>query len=149
MSTCQICGREIKANTGVIAHHGYRRPGCGWQTASCMGAKHFAYELSCDRIAAAIQSVQTFVDNASTNLDILNGNPPKTITFSFNRKSYTVDKPDNFNPDTAFGCLRPRTYENEYAKLVSEGQRSIKSAKVDLNFLKERLAKWIAPQPGR
>jgi len=145
MNTCQICGRIIKAPAGVIAHHGYKRPGGGWQTSSCMGAKHLAYELSCDRIAAAIQSVQAFVEIESRNLSDLNSNPPKTITFSINRKSYTVDRPDNFNPDTAKGCLRPRTYENEYMKKIHELKSAIKSARLDLKFLQERLSSWIAP----
>ena len=43
--TCQICDRAIKANTGVIAHHGYQRPGEGWQTASCPGARALPYEV--------------------------------------------------------------------------------------------------------
>lgn len=42
--TCQICGRGIFANTGLIAHHGYQRPGDGWQTASCRGARQLPYE---------------------------------------------------------------------------------------------------------
>lgn len=25
-TTCQICGRPIKAKNGLISHHGYRRP---------------------------------------------------------------------------------------------------------------------------
>lgn len=37
--TCQCCFRQIFAETGTIAHHGYERPGHGWQTASCVGAK--------------------------------------------------------------------------------------------------------------
>jgi hypothetical protein len=43
---CQCCGRAIFAETGSIAHHGYQRPGDGWQTASCWGAKHLPFEVS-------------------------------------------------------------------------------------------------------
>lgn len=25
-TTCQVCGRAIKASNGLIAHHGYKRP---------------------------------------------------------------------------------------------------------------------------
>lgn len=46
--TCQICGRPILAETGVIAHHGYKRPGHGWQTASCYGARELPFEKSRD-----------------------------------------------------------------------------------------------------
>ena len=46
---CQCCGRAILANLGTIAHHGYERPGHGWQTNSCMGAKRLPFEV--DRTA--------------------------------------------------------------------------------------------------
>lgn len=46
---CQCCGRSILANLGTIAHHGYERPGHGWQTGSCMGAKELPFEV--DRTA--------------------------------------------------------------------------------------------------
>lgn len=56
--TCQCCGRKHLANTGTIAHHGYQRPGGGWQTASCMGAKHLPFEVSRDRLATLIASLK-------------------------------------------------------------------------------------------
>lgn len=46
---CQCCGRAILANTGYIAHHGYERPGHGWQTSSCFGARRLPWEA--DRTA--------------------------------------------------------------------------------------------------
>jgi len=42
---CQCCSRAILANLGTIAHHGYERPGHGWQTGSCMGAKELPFEV--------------------------------------------------------------------------------------------------------
>ena len=41
---CQCCQRAILANMGKIAHHGYERPGHGWQSPSCMGAKRLPFE---------------------------------------------------------------------------------------------------------
>jgi hypothetical protein len=46
--TCQCCGGLYLANLGTVAHHGYRRPGDGWQTASCAGAKELPFEVSRD-----------------------------------------------------------------------------------------------------
>lgn len=45
---CQICERDIYANNkrGLIAHHGYQRPGHGEQTSSCFGARWQPYEES-------------------------------------------------------------------------------------------------------
>lgn len=56
--TCQCCGRKHLANTGTIAHHGYQRPGGGWQTASCSGAKNLPFEVSRDRLGELIESLK-------------------------------------------------------------------------------------------
>lgn len=52
--TCQCCARKHLANTGKIAHHGYERPGYGWQTASCMGARELPFEVDRDALAHLI-----------------------------------------------------------------------------------------------
>lgn len=52
--TCQVCNRQIFAETGVIAHHGYQRPAEGWQTCSCNGARHVPFEVSRDALAHEI-----------------------------------------------------------------------------------------------
>jgi hypothetical protein len=58
---CQICGRAILANTGHIALHGYTRPGQGWQTSSCHGAKKPPFEVSRDAIGTLIVSLQAWL----------------------------------------------------------------------------------------
>jgi hypothetical protein len=62
MRTCQICGREIKANRGYIAHHGYKRPyWTNGQTASCKGALNPPYEISNNIIPEAIKELDFFI----------------------------------------------------------------------------------------
>lgn len=56
--TCQCCGRGIFAATGIIAHHGYQRPGQGWQTASCYGARELPFEVSRDALGLMIESLK-------------------------------------------------------------------------------------------
>ncbi|SHG16568.1 hypothetical protein [Bradyrhizobium erythrophlei] len=46
--TCQLCGRRICSKFGTIAHHGYTRPGDGYQTASCDGTHHSPLEVTND-----------------------------------------------------------------------------------------------------
>lgn len=62
--TCQICARAIHAGTGMIAHHGYERPGRGWQTASCMGARELPFEVSRDALGRWIESVKVWLVDA-------------------------------------------------------------------------------------
>jgi hypothetical protein len=46
VKTCPICGRKIAVRNGTMAHHGYRRPFLGWQTASCPGTRFNPLEVS-------------------------------------------------------------------------------------------------------
>lgn len=56
--TCQCCGRRIHAATGTIAHHGYQRPGDGWQTASCMGARCLPFETDRTVLGVMIKGLE-------------------------------------------------------------------------------------------
>jgi len=149
MATCQICGRTIKANTGVIAHHGYERPQ-GWhaQTSSCFGARYKPYEESCDRIPAAIESVEGFITNCTNALQQLVSEPPDTLTYvrgGFKTREFTLEKPVNFDPTSDWKSDHSGTYECEFDNKRRKLQSSIRSAKVDLKYLQERLANWVAP----
>ena len=148
MTTCQICGRVIKANTGVIAHHGYERPGGGWQTSSCMGARYKPYEESCDRIPAVIESVELFIANSTNALKRMKSDPPSTLSYkrgNFRSKETIVEKPTNFDTSDDPSSYRPYTYESEYWREVHKLVSAIRSAKVDLTFLQERLTNWVSP----
>jgi len=65
--TCQCCGRLILANTGRIAHHGYTRPGSGWQTSSCMGAKFQPFEADRNRLGQMIDVMKARRERAIEN----------------------------------------------------------------------------------
>jgi len=59
--TCQCCSRKIFANAGSIAHHGYQRPGDGWQTASCWGAKRLPWEVDRTALGELIAHLTTML----------------------------------------------------------------------------------------
>lgn len=47
VKTCGCCSRSIAVvPDGTMAHHGYQRPGTGWQTASCPGIRFKPLEIS-------------------------------------------------------------------------------------------------------
>lgn len=72
-TTCQICEREIKAKGGIIAHHGYKRPGNGWQTSSCMGARFQPYEVSADRIPSVIDTYKQWAEREEASAEEADG----------------------------------------------------------------------------
>lgn len=148
MSTCQICGRTIKANTGLIAHHGYKRPSGGWQTDSCMGAKYRPYEQACDRISAAIASIERHILDLQETLALFKSDPPAELSFQrggFGNKVEKVQKPDDFDPITVSGANRPFTYACEYAGRRTALVSNIRDSKITLRYMQDRLAAWVAP----
>ena len=82
--TCQCCGRDIQSNTGTVAHHGYERPGGGWQTASCMGAKHLPIEADYSVLVRFIASLKCGLTDMETRRE---NTANETLPVKF---SYTV-----------------------------------------------------------
>lgn len=147
--TCQICGRVIKATTGVIAHHGYQRPGHGWQTSSCSGALHKPYEVSCDAIAPAIENVRAFIEREEAFLAGFAANPPTSLSYTrpetyLKNEPIVVNRPGDFKPDGRRTYL-PGAYDTLYHAKKYRIEQDVQHARNDLAYLEKRLAGWKAP----
>ena len=147
---CQICGRPIMAKSGYIAHHGYRRPGYGWQTGSCPGARHVPFEKGKDAIDGQLSLFPKWIDDTQAAVDKFIQNPPAELAFS-KRDAYgrrvsnkVFPKPEGFVPNDAIsrGCCRPGSYEDEFLTYVFGRRRHIKELEEYRKLLIERLAEW-------
>ena len=148
--TCQICGRYIKAKSGIIAHHGYKRPGDGWQTASCAGAKHLPYEVSCDLLPPAIVSIKAYILLREAKLVEHINNPPKMLIVmkghAFNKKPVEVQLPETFDAKNPPCCVGMYSYEGEHSDIKRKLQQDIKYSKMDLEYMEDRLKNWVSDQ---
>lgn len=143
VTTCQICARAIKANTGYIAHHGYTRPGNGWQTSSCMGAQQLPYEVSRDYIPVVIERYEAIKKNLTERVNDLTTNPPATITeTSRYRGDATYERPEDFKIG-GYSSI-PGTYANAYAHMVRETETNLKGVTAEIEFLQKRYNDWKA-----
>ena len=151
--SCQICARIIKNKKGVIAHHGYERPGLGWQTDSCMGARYPSYEVSRDRIPAAIDNLKSFLDNMKSTLKKLRNNPPETLQvrkrgyhrFGGGREpdtTITLNRPIDFDPKDEVWRYRSDDYVSELKNMIHQVESQIKSGEPTLTFLRKRYDDW-------
>lgn len=146
---CQICERKIKAKNGYIAHHGYQRPGMGWQTSSCPGAKKLPYEVSCDLIPPVIKGIEAYIKETSDKSSAMISNPPKTITafahYPHDRNAGEVyDKPENFDPHARIGGYwGDQMYEFEFAYQIKSMAKSVEQCKFDLSRLNDRVKNWV------
>lgn len=146
VNTCQICGRPIKANTGTIAHHGYKRPGGGWQTASCMGAKYLPYEQSCDRIQYVIDIVKSHLAATERALEAFIANPPEKLTTKkHGRTEIIVERPEGFTLQF-HRTYQPYAYDTLFFARKYEMEQDIARSHNDVEYLSKRLADWKAPE---
>jgi len=158
---CQVCARPILANTGIIAHHGYERPGSGWQTASCFGARALPYERAHDRLDAAIVSCREQHESTVEALAEFIAAPPATLTYqktNYNKGRYvgrrwvnettpvTLDRPEGFEPNAKESRYsQERTYRQQYDAERGSLVGRIGQLKSTLAYLTERRAAWVAP----
>lgn len=146
-ATCQICERRIQANTGVIAHHGYQRPGHGWQTQSCYGARFPAYEHSNSAMQPYIDMVTTYRAQREEGLKGLLEEPPEefTITVKMNPfESIKVPRPEGFSVqkmEEGYAIERTK-YEREWKHRVYEARSAITNATREIERMTKRLAEW-------
>jgi len=156
-TTCQICARRIKAAKGVIAHHGYKRPGGGWQTGSCFGARHLPYEVSCDVIPLAIANTERQRERTVAALEKLRTSPPDRMSYikrgydASYRQTQTlveVPRPDGFDPKTCRNNFISGSYVGLYLSAIKDDEFAIQDMTAFLKYLNERLANWKPVRTG-
>lgn len=151
--TCQICGRLIKAKNGIIAHHGYQRPGDGYQTRSCFGARHVPYEVghnALDEYKKLIEEV--YLPNAIERRAKFIAEPPMTLKATIGKYGYNrgreveYQRPETFNAEyhAAQGSHRMNCYEGRFTSLCWEFKHQIQGWRGDLEFITKRRAAWKA-----
>lgn len=156
-TTCQICGRAILAKTGRISHHGYKRPGAGWQTASCYGARHAPYEVARDAIQSAIANCQGFIARTETRIADFLATPPAEMkderrdAYGRVRHSFTLIRPEGFNPQgTSPGSYKPGGhghYDCLFHGQLRDWRAQVAAAHEDIAFMAARYDAWVAPEP--
>lgn len=145
--TCQVCGRKIKAKSGLIAHHGYQRR-YGWQSASCDGARFVPYEVSCDRLKEVAGWLERFIERKEQEYNAFIAERPAKLTVMedttayFKGREVIYERPEVYNE---YRENRPRTYECAYAQQRCEYERTIKYAKSDIAIMRRRIQEWKAP----
>lgn len=136
--TCPCCMRKIaiseKGAGAHMCHHGYERPGTGWQTSSCEGVRFPPLERSSaglvhilDLIAKQLETTQKALRNLPKREELLD--PYKSTP----RNPVTIKKGDPF-------------WQRAYDATKSDLRRDIGYLKSDQKKLTELLANWKATE---
>jgi hypothetical protein len=129
--TCPVCFRAIAVVGGTMAHHGYKRPGSGWQTSSCPGVRFKQLEVSSEGLSWLIGQLQEKL---------------KT-TQAAHRRRHQME---------SFHVPRRRTlvlihresedWEREFESMCASWLREIGSLKKEIPLLEKKLADWVATE---
>lgn len=164
--TCQCCARKILAETGEIAHHGYQRPGAGWQTASCYGAKALPFEVDRARLGELIAAHRRSKASFEAHLERLKAEKdPLSWTFqdiTTKRNAWTKGKTvtkivtrETF--DAVFAeteTIRAKaypdmTYDRLKALKIHETERDIRMLADEIAFQQPRYDGWVQTHERR
>lgn len=154
-TSCQVCGRAILAKRGWIALHGYRRPGQGWQTASCYGARFRPFEVACDALPPALEGVRGYLAGTTRTRALLLSDPPAKLDVPARtgrrgyviEEAYSVERPEGFDPAKTPSGYRFKSYELAFCNRAFELKRAIEGATDEVAFLEARIASWRAAHP--
>lgn len=96
--TCQACFRnDLKVPNGKMSHHGYQRPGWGYQTPSCIGAREQPYERSCEVTKRMLALTLDYQARVEAHLATLHGRPD---SLTYQVQVYTRDGRTGYTPAT-------------------------------------------------
>lgn len=132
VKTCPCCFRQIAVTDGTMAHHGYQRPGHGWQTASCPGIRFKPLEVSSEGLVWLVGATENRLADLRRDLDAADTCTalPYRVT---SRQIVQIDPTD---------ARWPRTMAIYKANLESD----IRFVDTDLAHLRKRLEEW-RPHP--
>lgn len=163
--TCQCCARRYLANTGTMAHHGYQRPGGGWQTASCYGAKHLPFEASRDALGEMIISLkeycyrlhiarrEMFEEEHPLSIQYTDYSKPRvwnsrtrnndhpTVTVSFVRETFDAEMEAHKVGLTRYGNTI-RTFDEIKANDLAQRDGQIARVEMDIRESQKRFDGW-------
>lgn len=127
IKTCPCCFRMIAVVRGTMAHHGYERPGTGWQTASCPGIRFKPLEVSSEGLVWIIGVVRDRLEKFRKSYDERN-EWEKISQLNKNKVITVVKGSDQWD----------KVFRHHILKLESD----IQISQSELKRLEERLQNW-------
>lgn len=150
--TCQLCGRLICSKFGTIAHHGYTRPGDGWQSPSCSGTHEVPFEVSNAALVAGIEDLEAYGTRLRQQIaDVGAGIAPVVVSVpphwsSGRNSSYTFAvKAETYAAVAAKsdGRLDVKVaFEHRRESFIYELEERIRAVKGSLGEMRKRNAGW-------
>ena len=133
VKTCGCCFRGVAVQSGHMAHHGYERPGTGWQTNSCPGIEYPPLEVS----SAGLEHVISVYTARRESLAKAMANKDNLTKLTVLRGGFRTTEFKKGDPG----------WEREFRLYVAQTESDLASVERTLPELQEMLRNW-APEPA-
>ncbi len=130
--TCSCCFRQIAMAGETMAHHGYKRPGFGSQTASCMGIRFRPLEVSSEGLECILKYEREQLERLTKAY--AKRNRMQSITRLKHRKLVEIRRDDPH-------------WEQELRSYVDELESELRFTRSSVKGLQRRLDSWVKTQP--
>jgi hypothetical protein len=131
VKTCPCCFRAIAVVSGKMVHHGYQRPGQGWQTASCPGIRFKPLEVSNEGLVWMVEQHKSALDNlkkSHADRDSID-----SLQIKRERQIVKISRDDTF-------------WHTAFSRHVAELESQIRQTESSLRLLSKQLEGW-KPEP--
>lgn len=157
--TCQCCFGAFKLprGKGKLSHHGYKRPGYGYDVGYCMGEGQLPYEKSCEVTRALMHRVSNYLEHRREYLSKLESGTVERLIVSMTdysqplprgewkrpTKAVVVTKGDEevYSYDGRIGNVLP-SFENALKREIQKVGYDIRAAEEQEKFLAQKVAEW-------
>lgn len=129
VKTCGCCLRHIAIGKDkTMVHHGFERPGDGYQTDSCAGISFKYLEISDDGPRHMVKTISEMIEKENQNLE--NFKAAKTFSFlNYNKKWTTINEGDH-------------GFDSYKENMISRQTYHIKALERDLETFKKIVKEW-------
>lgn len=128
--TCPCCFGRFSLHNGKMVHHGFQRPGGGYQTESCFGFGYEPFERSNLGTVKIIEHLEYILKSKEENIPLMKKD--KSITI-FDKKTLKLT-------EIHFGS---EIFEKENNRRIEETESEIRHLKKNLSFYNKKLKEWI------
>lgn len=130
VQTCPVCFRQIAVLRGTMAHHGYKRPGAGWQTASCPGVRFKPLEVSSEGLKWLTDVLRERLRSLESTYETRESK--QSLMVERSRRQGGVETITRDSPQ----------WHDHFRVFVANLQAEIRAITSDLPMLEKRLADW-------
>lgn len=127
--TCPCCFGRFSLHNGKMVHHGFQRPGGGYQTESCFGFGYEPFERSNLGTLKIVEYLENILKEKELILPRMKEDKVILLLNEKTRKFFEVK-------------LGDENFEKENNRRILEVERDIKVLKKDITFYNEKLKNW-------